>query len=216
MVPSYTATVVPFCSAIDNWEQTVAALSNGAPANVADLHAILMVNLKDNRTRIASANNDIYKRFWNEDSYGRVENPKSEESCCNVLIDFLRASFQPLGVIVEPEGHMAADRRADISVSLPGQKIPVELKRDYHADVWSAAETQLDRFYTRDPEASGFGVYGVFWFGNKRPRTIPQVSDGQPPPRSAAEMENMLRALIPHDKRARIAVLVIDVSGEVN
>jgi hypothetical protein len=54
---------------------------------------------------------------------------------------------------------MAGDKRADISVSLPAQKVPLELKRDYHRDVWSAAETQLDRFYTRDPDASGFDVY---------------------------------------------------------
>jgi len=132
------------------------------------------------------------------------------------LIDFLRAGLQPLSVIVEPEGHMAADKRADISVSLPRQKIPVELKRDYHADVWAAAEMQLDRFYTRDPEASGFGIYGVFWFGNKRPGTIPPTPGGQPRPRSAAEMEGMLLALVPADKRARIAVIVIDVSGKVN
>jgi len=199
-----------------NWRQTVATLSNHTPANVADLHAILMVNLRDTRARIASANNDIYKRFWNEDSYGRIQCPKPEESCRNVLIDFLRAGLLPLGVTVEPEGHMAANKRADISVYLPRQKIPVELKRDYHADVWSAAETQLERFYTRDPDTAGFGVYGVFWFGEKRSGTIPPPPGGQARPRSAVEMENMLRELLPADKRARIAVVVIDVSGEVD
>ena len=198
-----------------NWRQTVAVLSNGPPANVADLHALLIVILKDNATRISAANN-ICKRCWNEDGYGRVQTPKSEESCRDVLIDFLRAGLQPLGVIVEPEGHMAGDKRADISVSLPRQKIPVELKRDYHADVLNAAETQLDRFYTRDPDASGFGVYGVFWFGSKRPGRIPPAPGGEPCPRSPAEMETMLRALIPATKQSRIAVIVIDVSGEVN
>jgi hypothetical protein len=41
--------------------QTVTALSDGAPANVSDLHASLIVNLRDHATPIASANNDIYK-----------------------------------------------------------------------------------------------------------------------------------------------------------
>lgn len=196
-----------------NWRQTVEALSNRAPANVADLHALLMHNLEDHGARIAGANNNIYKRFWNEDGHGRVLTPKPEESCRDVLIDFLRVSLQPLGIIVEPEGEMMAGRSTDIAVSLPGQKIPVELKRDYHADLWTAAELQLDRFYTRDADALGFGVYGVFWFGDKRPRPIPAPPGGQPRPRSAAEMANMLRAIIPADKRARIAIIVIDVSG---
>jgi hypothetical protein len=130
-----------------------------------------------------------------------------------VLIDFLRTHLQPLGVIVEPEGHMAADKRADISVSLSGHKIPFELKRDYHADVWGAAEGQLDRFYARDPEASGYGVYSVFWFGDNRPKKMPRPSSGDPLPRSATEMESLLRTLITDVKRSRIAVLVIDVSG---
>jgi len=33
-------------------------------------------------------------------------------------------------------------------------------------------EGQLERFYAHDPEAKGFGIYCVFWFGAKRPRTI--------------------------------------------
>jgi hypothetical protein len=177
---------------------------------------MLLVNLDDSKKRIASANNDIYKRFWNEDGFGRIESPKPEESCRDVLVDLLRTSFQPLGIIVEPEGHMVTDKRADIVVLHSAQKIPVELKRDYHSEVWTAAEAQLDRFYTRDPEASGFGVYGVFWFGQKRPRAMPLPPDGRLTPQSAAEMEAMLRAMIPEEKSARIAVVVIDVSGETS
>jgi hypothetical protein len=118
-----------------------------------------------------------------------------------------------MGITVEPEGHMVANRRADVAVAMPGRKILCELKRDYHADVWSAAETQLDRFYTIDPEAKGFGVYGVFWFGDKRRSPIPEPPRGLPQPQSAAEMEATLRELLPKEKRDRIAIVVIDVSG---
>jgi len=41
---------------------------------------------------------------------------------------------------------MLADKRADISVAMPGQKILCELKRDYHDELWTAAEVQLERF----------------------------------------------------------------------
>jgi hypothetical protein len=44
-------------------------VNGGAIAGVADLHAIMTDHLKDIMTRIVSANNDIYKRFWNENSH---------------------------------------------------------------------------------------------------------------------------------------------------
>ena len=110
---------------------------------------------------------------------------------------------------------MVADKRADISVTVPSVKILCELKRDYHAEVWTAIEGQLERFYTPDPDAKGFGVYGVFWFGDKRSSPIPAPPGGRNRPQTAAEMEQMLIDLIPLDMRKRIAVIVIDVSGNV-
>src|SRR6185437_8113466 len=97
----------------------------------------------------------------------------------------------------EPEGHMVADKRADISVAMPGRKILCELKRDYHAEVWTALTGQLERFYAHDPEAKGFGVYLVFWFGGKRPRAMPRPPDGLCSPQAPTEMENILQSSLP-------------------
>lgn len=127
----------------------------------------------------------------------------------------MRPSLLPLGITVEPEGHMVADKRADISVAMPSSKVLCELKRDYHAEVWTAIEGQLERFYAHDPDARGFGVYCVFWFGDKRPQPIPTPPNGGTRPQSANEMERMLRDLVPPDMRQRLAVIVIDVSGAV-
>jgi hypothetical protein len=86
------------------------------------------------------------------------------------------------------------------------------LKRDYHADVWTAAGEQLER-YTRDPEAQGFGVYGVFWFGDKRGHRLPSPPGGLARPSWAAELEKMLKDRMPLERKSRIAVAVFDVSG---
>jgi hypothetical protein len=195
-----------------DWRETSAALFQNVPANVSDLHALLFDQLVDIKQQIASSNTDIYKRFWNEDRCGRITTPKSEESGRDELVELLRHLLRPLGVIIEPEGHMVADKRADISVALPGQKILVELKRDHHPDIWIAAESQLDRFYTRDPEASGFGIYGVFWFGGKRKGVIPAPPHGLTRPKTAEQMQHLLRSLLPQEKRAKIGVIVLDVS----
>jgi hypothetical protein len=196
-----------------DWLRTLRALNNGPPANVPDLHALLVAHLQDLKQRIASTNTDTYKWFWNEDGYGRTTTPKPEESCRDVLVGLLRPALLPLGITIEPEGHMVADKRSDISVAMPGRKILCELKRDYHAEVWRAAEEQLDRFYTIDPEAKGFGVYGVFWFGDARPSAAPTPPHGWPQPQSAVEMEQRLCELIQREKQHRLAVVVFDVSG---
>lgn len=75
--------------------------------------------------------------------------------------------------------------RADICIFANKMKLVIELKRDYHSEVWTAVERQLDRFYTRDPEANGFGIYGVFWFGEKRKQNIPFPPKGISRPKSA-------------------------------
>jgi hypothetical protein len=198
-----------------DWAKTIAALSNGPPATVADLHALLVAHLADLKHRIARTNTDIFKQFWNIEAPERLVAPRPEEICRNELVDLMRPALMPLGIMVEPEAHMVANKRADISVAMSSRKILCELKRDYHAEVWTAIQGQLERFYAHDPDAKGFGVYCVFWFGDKRPSPIPAPPNGMRRPKSAAEMERMLIDLVPPAMRQRLAVIVIDVSGVV-
>lgn len=195
-----------------DWPRTVRALDNKQPATVADLHAVLVEHLDDLRKRIRTENTDIYRMFWNLDGHGRLVSPRPEEACRDDLITLLRPHLAPLGISLEPEGHMVGDRRADISAAMPARKILCEIKRDYHPDVWTAPEGQLERFYAHDPEALGFGIYLVFWFGDGRPSAIPLPPDGQGRPTSAAEMETMLRAQLPSDRTPRTAIVVMDVT----
>jgi len=197
-----------------DWLNTVRALDNKQPATVSDLHAIFVDHLYEVRTRIRSENTDVYRMFWNLDGRGRLVSPRPEEACRDDLITLLRPRLAPLGVSLEPEGHMAGDRRADISVVMPGRKILCEIKRDYHRDIWTAPDLQLERFYAHDPEALGFGVYLVFWFGGQRPTQLP-LPPGEQRPISSAEMETMLRARLPTDRAARTAIVVIDVTGPI-
>jgi hypothetical protein len=198
-----------------NWVQTLAALANRAPATVADLHALLVAHWRDLAHRIARENTDLFKRFWNIDGNAKPTKPRPEEACRDEVINLLRPVLLPLDITAEPEGHMVADKRADISVAMPKRKVLNELKRDYHSEVWIALTGQLERFYAHDPEAKGFGIYVVFWFGDKRPTQIPAPPNGMERPKTAAEMESMLRSLLTEDMRKRLAVIVIDVSGNV-
>jgi hypothetical protein len=198
-----------------DWPQTVAALANQIPATVADLHALLVAHLRDLGHRIERSNTDIFKQFWNLDAHARPTTPRPEDACRDDLITLLKPSLLPLGILVEPEGHMVADKRADISAAMPGRKILCELKRHYHAEVWTAITGQLERFYAHDPEAQGFGIYVVFWFGAKRRNKMPMPLNGMERQKTAADMEAMLRSLLTEEMRRRLTVIVVDVSGEV-
>jgi hypothetical protein len=194
-----------------DWPSTVAALNNGRPASAPDLHALLVAHLHDACRTIAGSNEDAYRHFWNEDSH-QLLGPKPEESCRDALLRLIRDKLARLAVTVEPEGDMVSDKRADLVAFVPGAKVPIEIKRDYHADVWTAAQSQLERAYTRDPETSGYGIYVVLWFGDGRPKSMPRPPGGGSRPTTWTEMEERLRRTIRADQRTRLAVIVVDVT----
>jgi hypothetical protein len=200
-----------------DWQQTIESLKNGQPAHIGDFHALTVEQLKDMAKRIANENTDIFKFFWNEDSYARITKPKPEESCRDQLVELLRPKFVPSDISVEPEGHMAQDKRADIVLKYQKYKteqtLPIEVKRDYHPDLWTACENQLDRLYARDPQAKGYGIYLVFWFGDQRPHPMRNPPQGWTKPKTAQELESTLRSLIKPKDQNRLAVVVIDVAG---
>lgn len=194
-----------------SWPDTLNGLFSPAPANVADLHALTVDALLEVQRRARTSNTDTYKAFWNEAARGVIDSPKVEDSCRDRLLDLVRPMLSPNEISAEPEGHMVADKRCDVVVTHARTgKVVVEIKRSKHAEVWTACANQLDRLYTRDPEAKGYGVYVVFWHGGSHCK-VPPV--GTPRPTSALEMEASLTSLIPDADRHRIRAIVIDVTA---
>lgn len=196
------------------WRSAMMTLSNRSPSSAQDLHALVLAHLHEICRHIAHANTDPYKQFWNTARHDKIDSPKSEELARDTLIELLRPRLQPMGLRVEPEGHMARDKRADIVVFSPGLKCVIELKRNYHKEVWTAAITQLERLYTRDPEASGCGIYGVFWYGEKCKNKIPRPPSGCLRPDTSLDMQRILESTLPEHLQNKIKVVVFDVSGE--
>jgi len=163
--------------------------------------------------KIRYGNTDIYKNFWNEDSHTNVIKPKVEDTCRDRLIDQLKPYYANFHIRVEPEGHMASDKRADIVLlKSHDQKLPLELKCDTHDELWTACEKQLDRMYTRDPGAQGYGIYIVFWFGAKRTKGIKKPPEGIAQPCSPEELRESLKSLIKPEDRNRLDVFILDVT----
>ncbi|REE67436.1 hypothetical protein [Pantoea ananatis] len=199
-----------------SWREVKATLKNCQPANAADLHALLCEHISLIAGTIRSANADIWKFFWNEDSNGNVTAPKIENSGTDVLITLLTPLLHVHKVRLEPEAHMARNKRADISATYSDQlKILIEVKRHYHSDVWTAAEHQLQKFYTPDPQSDGYGIFVVFWFGDKCNTSMPLPPLHTNRPGSATEMALLLNKAFGPESSPRIKCFVIDVSGDI-
>lgn len=195
------------------WEKAMETLRNGAPSSAQDLHEVVFSHLEYIAQLLSTRNDDPYKQFWNTESGGKIDTPKVEEIARNSLLGLLRPLLLPHGLRAEPEGHMSADKRVDIVVYGSNIKALIEIKRDFHGEVWTAASEQLHRLYSVDPEADGFGIYLVFWYGQKRKYAQPLPPNGKVRPASAKEMQLMLEDGLPSHLRASTKVLVMDVTG---
>jgi hypothetical protein len=198
------------------WTEVRATLQDQQPANAADLHALLCDRIEVVAKEILHGNTDNWKLFWNEGSRGAVDSPKSENSGTDVMITLLKPHLRSLDISLQPEMHMALDKRADIGAVYAGRmKILIEVKRNYHPDVWTAAENQLQKLYTPDPDSDGYGIFLVFWFGGKYSSTMPLHPKKSSRPGSAEQMCSWLNEDTATGGRAKVKCFVINVSGDV-
>lgn len=196
-----------------DWTRTVHALSNHAPAGAADLHALVLDHLRSLSIIIDGSNDNQFTQFWNVTSQGATSKPKPEESCRDILVNMLRLRLGPLGLSVEPEGRMSANKRVDIVVFGNRLKCVIEVKLAHSPDLWAAIDSQLDHLYTRDPDTQGYGILLTLWFGARSHKAVTKRhSDGWRAP-TPAELDAALRPGTAAQSN-RIASIVVDVSGE--
>ena len=188
--------------------QVLQVLDNLRPTNAADLAALTTEYLNKISRNIRDGNTSDWRQYWNVDQHNRAQNPKPEDACRDALLSVLQNGLKRLGIDTQPEGRYADDKRSDIRVSYGGFNVPVEIKRSDHRSLWSAIRKQLIAKYTRDPNASGFGIYLVFWFGE----AYCQPPESGLRPKSAAELEQRLRDTLSADEKLKISICVIDVA----
>lgn len=182
-------------------------LDNRAPANAADLSALLCVRLEDIAADVRGGSSDRWRQFWSNDHDDERRTPKVENSCRHAVLAALQEHLPP-EVDAVPEGHYAAGRRADIRASSSGFNVPIEIKRNSDPNLWSAARNQLIPSYTTDPDTEGYGIYLVLWFGADQTTRHP---DGTRPDTSN-ELEERLRSTLTPDEARKISVIVMDVT----
>ena len=182
-------------------------MNNDAPANAADLAALLVDRLSEIAERVRTDNTDEWRKYWNEDSHGQPQKPRHENSCRDILLSDLRGLL-PKGLDAQPEGQYVNDKRTDIRVSCEDFHVPIEIKKNGNSGLLSSLRSQLIDQYTIDPDTDGYGIYLVLWFGEDS--TKPQPSGIRP--RSSQELQESIEAVLSEDESRKISVCVIDVS----
>lgn len=187
------------------------ALEGGQPVNAIDLRAIIVSELLQLRTELRSTDSTPWKHYWNNQN-GRPTTPLIENECRDRLLERLRDKLPRYRIAaVIPEARRGNETRVDMLVLTgAGRNLPIEIKRHFHPDLWTAAATQLQG-YASDPGADGAGIYLVLWFGNDVAST-PARSDGRDRPSSALDLEVMLVEDLDGVMASRTDVVVFDVS----
>jgi len=184
----------------------LAVLSAGAPQTIDDLRAYVVDKLDAFQFDVLRAETDDWTAFWSGDE------PLSEELCRDRLVALLRGRFSP-EIQLMPESLMPNRKRADIVVLRSPLGLPVEIKGQWHAELWDAGSLQLDSLYADSWRAFGRGIYLVLWFGSVPGRKMPKHPDGLAPVATPAELKAMLEARLRPDQRDRIDVIVLDLDG---
>ena len=191
-------------------ERVAEALRGGRPANAADLSAFVADHLDDLAAEFAGSDENAWRPFWNEDSHGGAVEPKPEESCRDALLGALRGRLGSACPIA-PEARHAGGARSDLLVRCDGFAIPIEIKRQWHRDLWTAVREQLIPKYAAMPEAMGRGIYLVLWFGvSGASRPIARPPKGIRPETREQLRRRLVENLTP-EERDRVEVRVLDV-----
>lgn len=186
----------------------IAALRDGPPAGAGDLRELVLDRLERIAEEVRATNDNLWRQFWNEDpKKPKVKpTPKHEDACRDAVLGRLRPLL-PSGCDAQPEGRYAGDRRADLRITGGRWNVPVEIKKNGHADLWRAVRNQLLPRYANDPATEGLGIYLVLWFGRERAVT---AKSGQPA--TPAELRERLLEEMTDAERRRAAIVVLDVT----
>lgn len=144
-------------------EAVASMLDQNRIATVEDLRALLLEELAEYEIWLRNAETNPLDVFY---PGGRR---LGENDARNRIVEHLHGRMTSRNLSVNIEHHMANANRCDITaaIMLEGRRrlLVVEVKGQWHIELFSAASTQLHDRYSVHPDAAMQGVYLVLWFG---------------------------------------------------
>ncbi len=178
---------------------------SGPPGTIDDLQAFVMDELEMLQREIQDGTTEAVEPFWNG------AKPHDENYCRHRIIDGIHHRLERRAVRAHPESAMPDNTRCDVLCISGAMDLPIEVKGQWHADVWTAACRQLEDNYVREYRAEGRGIFLVIWFGRLAHYNPPQFA-GKAVPDTAADMLRLLADLSPRPIDGKTKLFVLDVS----
>ncbi|MDP9412506.1 MAG: hypothetical protein M3Q08_00045 [Pseudomonadota bacterium] len=188
-----------------------AMLIDGAPSTIDDLKALVLEELDGACRKLLGSDIDEVRDFWTDSGI-----PRDENRCRDRLASMLEPELIRYGIQRTTETDMPATKRADLAFAHGRMQLPMEVKGQWHPDVWDAAGGQLDAQYLIDWRSEQRGIYCVLWFGDMASNTgrrLKAPPNGVTAPKTAEEMRAALTERIPKSRRALIDVVVLDLTA---
>lgn len=176
------------------------------PVNIDDLQSIVFDELELLQRRLKDSQTNGILPYWNNG------NPHGENDCRDRVAEYLELALKPYGIRSHIEGAMPTRNRCDLLHTYGDFNLPIEIKGQWHPEVWTAASNQLVN-YQKDYRSEGRGIYLVLWFGylGARHDKNPHGWKGQKLPKTLDEMKNLL--LQRYDGISeKTKIIVIDIS----
>ena len=178
------------------------------PISANDLKIIFLEEIKSYQEKIKTGPSCTYLTYWEADK------PSLENYCRDRLLDGLEQSMQNYGVSVHKEGAISSKGRVDLLLSLGNIVLPVEIKCQWHRNLWTGACNQLEN-YSKDYRSNGVGVYLVIWHGHVEDKERkPKRHRGAKRPKNANEMYEALYRNLPRKLSSATKIVVLDVSKQ--
>jgi hypothetical protein len=186
-------------------EDVRSVLQGGKPGTIDDLQNLVMDELAVLQRHLQDGITEGIEPYWND----RI--PHGENYCRNRIVDGLQNRLERYQVRAHTEGTMPDNNRCDILCTCDAMDLPIEIKCQWHNEVWNAASTQLEDNYTREYRADGRGIYLVIWFGHISGKNTPGIT-GKPKPESASDVLRLIPEVAPRPISGLTKLLVLDVS----
>lgn len=186
--------------------EIVNRLDRDAVVNVEGLRQLVLQELQDFQKAIDGGEFNPADRFYNGDV--RLGEVKATE----VIAERLDLTLKAQGITITSEHQMKSENRSDFTAAkfIGGKRrlLVVEVKGQWHKELYTAAGAQLYDRYSIHPDAEQQGIYLAIWFGpHEKVAGLKNTTIN-----TAQELNASIQQTLPPELVGLIDVFVLDVS----
>jgi len=187
-------------------QDIVSRLDRDTVVNVEGLRQLVLQELQDFQKAIDGG------EFNSADSFYDGDKRVGEVRATEIIAERLNLRLEPQGIAITPEHQLKSANRSDFTAAkfIGGKRrlLVVEVKGQWHKELYTAASAQLYDRYSIHPDAEQQGIYLAIWFGpDEKVAGLKNTII-----KTAQELKESIQQTLPSELAGLIDVFVLDVS----